>query len=144
MNAIEVMIGLVVVGVGLVPVLSTSVATGGQAGFTRAQALAHVHATSLAESTAARGFDELARAEQAGEALEPSCGVSGPIKVENYDVRFRRISGAVGALTVDVAWHLPGESTPRRSRAIKLVTKVDASWTISLPLPRQSDPASAD
>lgn len=143
-NAIEVMIGLVVVGVGMVPVLSTSVATGGQTGFTRAQALAQVHAATLCESTAARGFEELARAERAGEPLEPSCGVRGPFEVNAYQVRFHKISDAVGSLTVDVDWRLPGESTRRRSRAIKLVTKVDASWTISQPLPRPQDSASAD
>jgi hypothetical protein len=151
LTAVEVLLGIVVIGVGLVPVLGASISTGWQTGFTRAHAMAHVRATSLMERVAARGFLELARATAAGEALDGPAGAgpglvspAQPFTVLAEHVRFSLEGGSMGALTVDVLWQMPGETASRRTRAFRLVTRADSSWTISLPLPRQPDPAPAD
>lgn len=138
------MTALVVVGLGLVPVLTASIRTGGQTGFTRAQALAHVRATSTCEEVAARGFPALARAEETGEPLGNPCGLPSGFELVSEDIRFHKLDDAMGSLTVDVAWRLPGETASRRVRAFKLVTRPDASWTISLPLPQDPSTIPAD
>ena len=135
-TAVELLVSLVVVSVALVPVLSASISTGRQTGFTRAHALAQVHAASRLESLAARGFRALAEAAARGDApVAEAAPAAAPFEVRSEDLAFRLLGEGLGALTLSLVWRQPGEAVDRRIVAFKLVGAPDASWTIANPLP---------
>lgn len=145
-TAVEVLVSLVVVGVALVPVLSASIATGRQTGFTRAHALAQVHAASQLESVAARGFRALTQAAARGDALTAGAALEAlPFEIRAERIAFCPLAGDLGVLTVNLTWRQPGEPVDRRVSAFRFLGAADASWTVANPLPApETDTTPAD
>lgn len=135
-TAVEVMVSMVVLGVALVPALGSSISVGRQTGFTRAHALAHVHAASRLEETAAHGFHALVKASAAGVPLSaPAIDARAlPFEIAAEEIEFRTLQPSLGVLTVKLAWRQPGEPL-KRVTVFRMLSPADDSWTIANPLP---------
>lgn len=139
-TTVELVVGVLILGVGILPVMTSMVSTTRATGFTGAHALAQMRAQSILDLLSSIGLEELARsvaddgslewADADRELLPAAAG----IEVVEERMQLEKLSPVLGALSVVVVWRQPGKPETHRTRCFRLITRPDHSWVKSIPL----------
>jgi hypothetical protein len=154
-TAVEIMICVVLLGLGVMPIMNLITTTGREAGFSEAHILIQARAFGILDCQEGQGYDALLKAAPGQDTVDipiptsvpPPClpkTANGATYAEK--LTFHRLvpDGGMGMLEVVIDWVLgtdqgPGRTKPpHQFKAFRVLTRPDDSWLhpILLPLTR--------